>query len=434
MALLRQVLWVAVCVVWVAWADEFDMDDDAMDDMDPDMYDPSYDGGYGDYGGMGDDEYGAGADPTPAAEELHSVESVNEFVTQEQTEPSVVGFFEESSEALETFQNVADSNRYDFRFAYTTDDDVRAHFKYTKGPVVLVYAPPRFVSEKFDKARARYPSSKLDPDALAKFVYKKSLPLVGQKTWKSGDRYEKAKVPIVTLFAAVDLEKNPKGFDYFANRLRKVAADYVGRLVFNIGDKDDFSYVLQDYDLELESKKDVGVGIKDGDKYYKMDAKFNVENLKAFVESVLKGEIEPKIKEEPSYDDEDRGDDEDDDASSFYEDTNVAVLTADNFEDTTDGKDAFLEFYAPWCGHCMQLKPVYKQLADNLADVDSVVVGAMDATAHDPPSGYDVSGYPSLFFKDKHGKISPYDGERDLGAMLGYIKANAADPIAATEL
>jgi len=34
-------------------------------------------------------------------------------------------------------------------------------------------------------------------------------------------------------------------FDYFANRVRKVATDYSKELLFNIGDKGDFSYILE---------------------------------------------------------------------------------------------------------------------------------------------------------------------------------------------
>ena len=108
-------------------------------------------------------------------------------------------------------------------------------------------------------------------------------------------------LPVVMLFAAIDLEKNAKGFDYFANRLRKVAVEFKAKLLFNIADKEDFSYQLEDYGtewrvgfvsssfcsrmllkndldivfienikndfhlvlgLELEEKKDVGVGAK----------------------------------------------------------------------------------------------------------------------------------------------------------------------------
>lgn len=402
------------------FADEYGM-------YDEDMYNPAYDDGG--MGGMMDDEYGGG-DPTPASEEIMTVEGVAEFVAAEMTEPSVIGFFEEDSDALESFQSVAESNRYDFRFAYVTDADVRTHFKY-KTSVVLVYPPPRFVSDKYDKPRARYPGSKIDSEALTKFMYKKSLPLVAQKTWKSGDRYDKANLPILTLFAAVDLEKNPKGFDYFANRLRKVAVDYVGKVVFNIGDKEDFSYALQDYDLDLPTKKDVGVGVKDGNKHYKMETKFNVENLKAFVESVLSGELVPKIKE-VTYHDED-GDDEDS-GGGDYEESDVAVLTSDNFEETVDGKDAMIEFYAPWCGHCQALKPAYKQLASKFSDTPSVVVGAMDATAHEPPAAYEVSGYPTIYFKDQTGKISSYDGDRNLDSMVEYIQNHAADPMSKAEL
>merc|ERR1712078_867682 len=186
------------------------------------------------------------------------------------------------------------------------------------GPAVLVYAPPRFVKEGVDKKRARYPSAKLDAEALKKFIFKRSVPLVGQKTWKSG-------VPVVTLFAAIDLEKNAKGFDYFANRLRKVAADYVGKLSFNIGDKEDFSYQLEDYGIELPAKKDVGVGAKDGNKYYRMEDKFNVDNVRKFAQAVVDGALEPKIKEEPSYDDDHDASGEADD--SDYEESDVTVLT-----------------------------------------------------------------------------------------------------------
>ena len=76
---------------------------------------------------------------------------------------------------------------------------------------------------RYDKKRARYPGKSLDSSALTKFIMKKGLPLVGQKTWKSQERYDAAHLPIVTLFTKVDLEKNPKGYDYYANRLRRVA-------------------------------------------------------------------------------------------------------------------------------------------------------------------------------------------------------------------
>lgn len=41
----------------------------------------------------------------------------------------------------------------------------------------------------------------------------------------------------------------------------------------------------------------------------------------------------------------------------------VKVLVADQFDElvTSSGKSVLIEFYAPWCGHCQSLAPVYEQ-------------------------------------------------------------------------
>ena len=148
-------------------------------------------------------------------------------------------------------------------------------------------------------------------------------------------------------------------------------------------------------------------------------------------QAFVDGALEQKIKEEPSYDDDHDASGEADD--SDYEESDVTVLTDANFADETDGKDAMLEFYAPWCGHCQALKPTYKELGTRLAGAD-VVVGAMDATANSPPDGYDVQGYPTLIFKTASGKTTSYDGDRDVDSMVAYIKEHAEAESVKSEL
>jgi len=407
-------------------------------------------GGYGGEGGYGGDDYGGGeygggggedGPTTPAFELLEDVEAVEKFLAEEDTEPAVIGFFNDEThkEDMETFEATAEANRYDLRFAYTVKEDVRTAFKANSGSHVNVYKPPRFVNEKYDKKKARYPGKKVDETALMKFAKAKALPLVGQKTWKSNDRYDASALPVLTLFVDVDLEKNGKGFDYYANRVRRVATDFGGKMLFNVGDKGDFSYTLTDFDLDLPGKKDIGAGIKLGNAHYGMAESFSVDNLRAFVESYFSGALVPKIKEEPDpadnnheedgYGGDDEGGGDEDDGSPSA----VVTLTDDNFEAVVNapGVDVLVEFYAPWCGHCMQLKPTYKKVAAAFEGVATVTVAAMDATAHTPPDSFDVAGYPTLIFvKGDAAKTQvPYDGGRDVGSMVEYIKNNAATPV-----
>lgn len=38
----------------------------------------------------------------------------------------------------------------------------------------------------------------------------------------------------------------------------------------------------------------------------------------------------------------------------------------------------FVEFYAPWCGHCKALQPIWENLADSLKN--EIHVGKVDVT------------------------------------------------------
>ena len=61
-------------------------------------------------------------------------------------------------------------------------------------------------------------------------------------------------------------------------------------------------------------------------------------------------------------------------------DKDVVILTGSNFDDEVLGsKDIwFVEFYAPWCGHCQKLEPEWNEAATKLKG--QVKFGKVDAT------------------------------------------------------
>lgn len=97
----------------------------------------------------------------------------------------------------------------------------------------------------------------------------------------------------------------------------------------------------------------------------------------------------------------------------------MRIFVAKNFEEEVmqSKKDILIEFYAPWCGHCKTLEPVYKKLAKQLSKSnEDVVVGKMDATANDVPPLFKVSGFPTIYFLRANEKDNPvpFTGDRSL--------------------
>ncbi|KAF1815721.1 protein disulfide-isomerase tigA precursor [Eremomyces bilateralis CBS 781.70] len=105
----------------------------------------------------------------------------------------------------------------------------------------------------------------------------------------------------------------------------------------------------------------------------------------------------------------------------------VIDLIPKNFDNVVlkSGKPALVEFFAPWCGHCKTLAPIYEELAQNLAFAeDKVSIAKVDADEHkDLGRRFGVQGFPTLkWFDGKSDKPEDYKGGRDIDSLTAFIK------------
>jgi len=155
-----------------------------------------------------------------------------------------------------------------------------------------------------------------------------------------------------------------------------------------------------------------------GVKYWDYNSARTVDQFKAFateghktaesktieIKTVVAQPAEPKAVEE---------------ASGTASGKQVVVLTTESFDTNVASGDWLVEFYAPWCGHCKSLAPIWEDLAGktekNVAKVDCTVEKEL-------MSRFGVRGFPTIkYFKD--GKIYDYKGPRTVPAFQKFVES-----------
>ncbi|XP_064192780.1 protein disulfide-isomerase A3 [Anguilla rostrata] len=354
----------------------------------------------------------------PASVEIKTVAEFEKFVGDR--DASIVGFFADGgSSAQAEFLKSANSLRETYRFAHTNAEELLKKHD-IEGEGIILFRPPR-LSNKFEESSVQFSEDKTTSGKIKKFIQDNIFGMCAHMTEDNKDQL-KGKDLLVAYYD-VDYEKNPKGSNYWRNRVMKVAKSFLDQgnnLAFAVASKNSFSHDLSELGLDGSSGEVPVVGIRTskGDKYV-MQEEFSRDGkaLERFLQDYFDGKLKRYLKSEPIPE---------------SNDGPVKVLVAENFDEIVndDSKDVLIEFYAPWCGHCKSLEPKYKELGEKLMDDPNIVIAKMDATANDVPSPYEVRGFPTIYFSPAGKKQSPkrYEGGREVSDFISYLKKEAANP------
>jgi len=147
-------------------------------------------------------------------------------------------------------------------------------------------------------------------------------------------------------------------------------------------------------------------------RYEENTAELTVASVGTFVDGLLDGSVKAHLKS----------------AAPPAEQGVVVDVVGTEFEKLVldETKDVLVKYYAPWCGHCKKLAPIWEELGEAYKDNANVVVAKFDATLNEA-EGVEVRGYPTLIWYPRDNKAGvTYEGERDLESFKKFFEENSA--------
>ncbi|XP_074431751.1 protein disulfide-isomerase A4 isoform X1 [Larus michahellis] len=351
----------------------------------------------------------------PPSKQIQATKQVQEFL-RDGDDVIIIGVFSgENDKAYQLYQEAANGLREDFKFHHTFSNEIAKLLKASPGKLVVMQ-PEKFQSKHEPKMHVLDLKDSTDGSEIKEHVVKHALPLVGHRK-PSNDAKRYAKRPLVVVYYSVDFSFDYRvATQYWRGKILEVAKDFP-EYVFAVSDEEDYSSEIKDLGL-LESGEDVNVAILDegGKKYAMEPEEFDSDVLRQFVLAFKKGKLKPIVKSQPVPKN-NKGP--------------VKVVVGKTFDTIVmDPKnDVLIEFYAPWCGHCKKLEPVYNELGKKYKNEKNLVIAKMDATANDVMSDrYKVEGFPTIYFAPRDKKNNPIKfegGDRDLEHLSKFIEEHA---------
>jgi len=315
----------------------------------------------------------------------------------------VIGFIPQvdaNKDAQDVFVEVSKALRNDYDFGLATDPAFVDTLKFTKTPAIKIF-------RNFDEPEVLFDGD-FNAENVINFVDENSLPLLGEIGPENYQKYILRGLPLVWIFLDATSEQA------VLTTAREVAREFRQNLSFVNLDRVKWADHAKNYGLESDK---VGIVLEDQEKHknyvYPQAQAVTGEALKSFCAGFVAGTLKPTIRSQ---------------APPATNTDPVKVVVGTTFEELVmdKTKDVLVEFYAPWCGHCKELVPIYEELAQKFQSSPSIVVAKIDATENDSP--VDIKGYPTIVMFPANDKESPvhYEGDRSLADIETFVREHAS--------
>nr|AMM62656.1 conotoxin-specific protein disulfide isomerase (cspdi) [Conus textile] len=336
---------------------------------------------------------------SPPAKEVKTCEEAKTFIDSD--EVIVMGFFkDQEGKGAAAFKKIAVKIK-DVSFGITSEDSVFKEHKMKKDGVVLF--------KKFDEGRSDF-SGDFEEAAMSKFIKDNRLPLINEFTQETAQKLFTGDVQsYLMLFVRKEGAKDT--LDTF----KAAAGEFKGKVLF----------IYLDTAIEKNKRFMEVFGLKAADtpamrliqlgeglvKYKPESDSLDKSTMTKFVQDFLDGKLKPDLKSE--------------EVPENWDAQPVKVLVSKNFKEVAmdKSKAVFVEFYAPWCGHCKELAPIWDQLGEEFKDSKDVIIAKMDSTANDVEE-VPIKSFPTLkYFPKGSDEIIKYDGERTLEGLIKFVES-----------
>ncbi|XP_058031954.1 thioredoxin domain-containing protein 5 isoform X2 [Ahaetulla prasina] len=160
---------------------------------------------------------------------------------------------------------------------------------------------------------------------------------------------------------------------------------------------------------------------RSGEKVDQYKGKRDLDSLKEYIESQLKDSKEAMNDVKPTKAP----------LPEITPEGKVLSLSEKDFDKEVANGITFIKFYAPWCGHCKNLAPVWENLSKkNFPGPVDVKIAEVDCTAERSVCNrFSVHGYPTLLLFRSGEKITEHTGARDLDTLHNFVLGQSKDEL-----